>query len=83
MATSLIASDGAPDEAKVSRPVRSGGKAGDNVKRLPIAIVEPARFCGLEGDAPCQASDRILHDSYRDWLRYHADTGGEQLIFSE
>ena len=30
--------DGEPDEVKVSCPVLSGGKSGDNIKGLPIAI---------------------------------------------
>lgn len=31
--------DGAPYEGKLSRTVWSGGKPGDNIKWLPIAIV--------------------------------------------
>ena len=34
----LFEYDGTPYEAKVSCTVRSGGKLGDNIKELPIAI---------------------------------------------
>ena len=34
--------DGTPDEVKVSCPVWSGGKGGDNFKALPITISREA-----------------------------------------
>ena len=35
--------DGAPDAVKVACPVRSGGKSGDHIKRLPITIRKNSR----------------------------------------
>ena len=44
--------DGAPCARKLARTVRSGGKARDNIKGLPIAIT---------GYADCTGSCRLYH----------------------
>ena len=46
--------DGEPDELKGSRPVLGGGKSGDNIKGLPIAI---------SGDQPAHGADTLCPDA--------------------
>ena len=40
-------SDGTPYDGKLSRTVWSGGKSGDYIKRLPIAIISACETFGL------------------------------------
>jgi len=48
--------DGAPDAVKVACPVLAGGKAGDNIKGLPIGTpgAAPPGTCGGFAAVACQ-----------------------------